>query len=311
MRFKAPTPVLSRPVRVCCIQYCLRPVANFEGFADQVEAYVDVGDDYDADFIIFPELLSAQLLSCHPDGSLPFKAMRQLAESYTEKYDELFSRLSNEYERIIIAGTHPRIMDGKLLNTASIHVPGHTPVHQPKIHLTPTERKTWQFDSGNSLEIIEAGFVRFAVTICYDVQFPEIPRLLAQHGTQLLLLPYLTDDRRGYIRVTRCAQARAIENQIYVATAGMTGSLPLTTYLTAQFGQSGIYTPSDYPFPMDGIATEASANSEMVVVADLDLALLDQARERGSVLNYHDSVKDGIEIKFNGQINIHEKHWVD
>jgi len=311
MRFKAPTPVLSRPIRVCSIQYCLRPAANFDDFAAQVEAYVDVGDDYDSDIIVFPELLSTQLLSCLPKETEISEVMRVLAENYTEKIDGLFIQLSNEYDRIINAGTHPRIVDGKLHNVSSIYVPGHQPVHQSKIHLTPTEKNIWCFEPGDSLEIVDTGFVYFATTICYDVQFPEIPRLLTKNGVQLLLVPYLTDDRRGYTRVTNCARARAIENQIYVVTAGMTGSLPLITYLTAQFAQSGIFTPSDYQFPVDGIATEAAANSEMVIVADLDLALLDRTRVHGSVLNYQDSTNDGIHINFNGQINIHQRHWMD
>jgi predicted amidohydrolase len=284
---------------------------DFDAFADQVEAYVDVGDDYDSDFILFPELLSSQLVSCLSREIEPHDVMRALAEAYTEKFDELFTRLSSEYDRILVAGTHPRVVGGKLNNVSSIYVPGYQPVHQPKIHMTPTERDFWRFEPGNSLEIVDAGFLHFAVTICYDVQFPEITRLFAKRGAQLLLVPYLTDDRRGYTRVANCARARAIENQIYVVTAGMTGSLPLITYLTAQFAQSGIFTPSDYPFPVDGMATEAAANSEMVIVADLDLALLDQARQHGSVHNYQDSANDGMQITFNGQINIHHRHWTD
>jgi predicted amidohydrolase len=237
--------------------------------------------------------------------------MRLLAETYTEDFDVLFKQLCNDYDRIIIAGTHPRIIDGKLYNVSSIYVPGYPPVHQSKIHLTPTECNKWQFDSGNSLEIIDTGFVHFAVTICYDVQFPAISKLFTENGMQLLFVPYLTDDRRGYTRVTNCSRARAVENQIYVVTAGMTGSLPMITDLTSQYAKSAVFTPSDYPFPMDGIATETAPNSEMVIVADLDLALLDQARERGSVHNYHDSASDGIHINFNGQINIHQRHWMD
>jgi predicted amidohydrolase len=237
--------------------------------------------------------------------------MRLLAETYTEKIEEQFLRLSNEYDRIITAGTHPRVIDGKLLNVSTTYVPGHQPVHQPKIHLTPAERDLWQFSPGDSMEIVDAGFLRFATTICYDVQFPEISRLFAANGVQLLLVPYLTDDRRGHTRVTSCARARAIENQIFVAAAGMTGSLPLITDLTSQFAQSAIFTPSDYPFPMHGIANEAIANSEMVIVADLDLALLDQARKHGSVHNYQDATHDMMHISFDGQINVHERRWVD
>jgi predicted amidohydrolase len=194
---------------------------------------------------------------------------------------------------------------------ASIFVPGHPPVHQPKLHLTPTERNIWRFEPGQEIHVIETDFGRMGVSICYDVQFPEVARLQAEQGVQLLVVPYLTDDRRGCSRVTTCARARAVENQIYVVTAGMVGSLPLITDLTAQYAQSGIYTPSDFPFPMDGIATEAAANSEMVLVGDIDLALLDQARARGSVLNHQDAAQDGLHVTFDGRIRVHHLPWLD
>lgn len=310
MRFTAPTPVLSRPVRVCGIQYCLRPVADFAAFAAQVEAYVDVGDDYDSDIVLFPELLGAQLLSCVAPDLAPDAAMRALADTYCQPFEDLFRRLAQEYDRILVAGTHPRRTEGGgLQNVASVFVPGHPPVHQPKLHLTPTERRIWRFDAGHELRVIETDFGRFGVTICYDVQFPEVARLMAEQGVQLLLVPYLTDDRRGYSRVTTCARARAVENQIYVATAGMTGSLPLITDLTAQFAQSGVYTPADFAFPMDGIATEAAPNAEMVIVADVDLALLDHARARGSVLNHQDAAQDGLHVRFDGEIRVDRCPW--
>lgn len=312
MRFSAPTPLLTRPVRVCCIQYALRPVANFEAFANQVEAYVDVGDDYDADIIVFPELLAAQLLSSVPRRLDPAEAMRTLADEFTDPFEGLFLGLARKYDRILVAGTHPRwTPDGRLENVASIFVPGHPPVHQPKLHLTPTERNIWRFDPGQALHVIETDFGRFAVTICYDIQFPEVGRILAEQGVQILVVPYLTDDRRGFSRVTVCARARAVENQFYVATAGMTGSLPLITDLTAQYAQSGIFTPADFFFPMDGLATEAASNAEMVIVADVDLALLDQARARGSVLNHQDAAEDGLHVQFDGQILVHRLPWTD
>lgn len=310
MRFKAPKPILSRPVRVTSIQYALRRVASFEAFADQVESFVDVGDDYDSDIIVFPELFTAQLICCLPKDTPPDQSMREIATRYTESYDALFARLAKDYDRIIVAGSHPRFVDGKLMNVAGIFVPGHKPVLQPKLHLTPTERRTWKYEPGHELHIVDTDFGRFAATICYDTQFPEIARVLAENGVQILCVPYLTDDRRGWSRVTICARARAVENQIYVVTSGVVGSLPLITDLTAQYAQSGIYTPSDYFFPQDGIATEASVNTEMVAVADLDLALLDQARESGSVLNHLDAAKDGLHVKFDGRVRVHHLPWL-
>ena len=310
MRFKAPTPFLSRPVRVCGIQYGLRPVKDFAAFAEQVENYVDVGDDYDADVIVFPELLAVQLLSCLARGFAPADAMRRLAEQFNDEFEGLFLGLSRKYDRIIVAGTHPRFVDGKLQNVASIFVPGHGPVHQPKLHLTPTERHVWHFEPGQEIHILDTDFGRLGVSICYDVQFPEVARIQAEQCVQLLVVPYLTDDRRGYSRVTTCARARAVENQIYVVTAGMVGSLPLITDLTAQYAQSGVYTPSDFPFPMDGIATEAAPNSEMVLVGDIDLAVLDQTRAKGSVLNHQDAAQDGLHVTFDGRICVHRLPWL-
>lgn len=310
MRFKAPKPVMSHPVRVCCIQYGLKPVASFESFASQVESYVDVGDDYDSDIILFPELLGAQLLSCLEPDLEPADAMRMLHRTFSESFDVLMERLARDYDRILVAGTFPRILENRLQNVCTTYVPGQEPVHQGKLHLTPTEREVWRFEAGDSLNLVETEFGRFAACICYDIQFPEIARIYAEQGVRLLLVPCLTDDLRGHLRVNLCSRARAVENQIYVATAGMVGSLPLITDLTAQYAQSGIYTPSDFSLPFQAIATEASPNVEMVVVADLDFAILDQVRESGSVQNHADAASDGLHVHFDGPITLHQRPWL-
>lgn len=290
------------------MQYELRPVTAFQEFADRGETLVDVGDDYDADLIVFPELLGAQLLSLVGHQLPPPEAMRALAERQGEAFDDLFSRLATTYHRILVAGSFPRI-DGKgLLNVASIYFPKGDPLHQAKLHLTPAERRTWNFSPGHDLVVANTDFGKFAVAICYDVQFPELAKVLcSDHGVQILVVPYLTDDRRGTCRVTTCA--RAIENQIYVVTAGMVGSLPLFTDLTSQFAQSGIYTPADFAFPMDGVATEAVPNVEQVIVADLDLAILDQARSHGSVQHFLDAQSDTLHTRFDGEVRVAPRHY--
>lgn len=303
MRFSAPTPVMSRPVRVCAVQYALRAISNFEDFARHVESYVDVGDDYDADLIVFPELLGAQLLGLTSGEGEPAEVMRRLAEEHAGAFDALFCRLANEYERIIVAGTMPRLDGTRLLNVSSIYFPGYDPLHQAKLHLTPAERTLWNFSPGRDLLVVDADFGKFAVAVCYDVQFPELVKILCNHhGVQLIVVPYMTDDRRGSCRVGTCARARAIENQIYTVTAGMVGSLPLVTYFTSQYAQSGMYTPSDFAFPVDGIATEAAANVGQVIVADLDLSMLDRARQHGSVQTFRDSQNDTLHTRFDGEV---------
>jgi predicted amidohydrolase len=303
MRFSAPKPILSRPVRVCAVQYSLRAISSFEDFARHVESYVDVGDDYDADLIVFPELLGAQLLGLITTAGEPAEVMRQLALEFSSAFDALFTRLANEYERIIVAGTMPHFDGSHLLNVSSVYFPNFEPLRQAKLHLTPAEREVWKFSPGRDLLVIDADFGKFAVAICYDVQFPELVKILCNHhGVQLVVVPYMTDDRRGSCRVNTCARARAIENQIYTVTAGMVGSLPLVTFFTSQFAKSGIYTPADFAFPMDGIATEAASNVGQVIVADLDLAMLDRARKDGSVLSFLDSQSDTLHTRFDGEV---------
>jgi predicted amidohydrolase len=63
------------------------------------------------------------------------------------------------------------------------------------------------------------------------------------------------------------------------------------------YAQSGIYTPSDFSFPPDAIAGECSTNIETVVIADLDLAALERARNTGTVLNWKDRRLDMYEVQ--------------
>ncbi|KHE90240.1 MAG: hypothetical protein SCABRO_04030 [Candidatus Scalindua brodae] len=100
-----------------------------------------------------------------------------------------------------------------------------------------------------------------------------------------MLVPYWTDTKNAYLRVRRCAQARAIENECYVVITGSVGNLPKVVNMDIQYSQSAIFTPSDFAFPHDAVAAEATPNTEMTLLADLDLNLLKEIRNHGSVRN--------------------------
>ena len=92
-----------------------------------------------------------------------------------------------------------------------------------------------------------------------------------------------TDTRQAYLRVRYCAQARAVENQVYVVATGLVGNQPGVPAMDIHYGQAAVFTPSDFEFPRDGILAEADPNVEMLLVADLDIANLHRARQDGSV----------------------------
>jgi predicted amidohydrolase len=127
------------------------------------------------------------------------------------------------------------------------------------------------------------------------VEFPEAARLLAEGGAQILFVPSCTDERQGFFRVRYCAQARAIENQIYVALAGTVGNLPEVPCMSTHYGQSAILTPSDYHFARDGIAAEGIVNQEQMVISDVDLNLLEEHLVSGTVIPLNDLIRDAYD----------------
>jgi predicted amidohydrolase len=111
-------------------------------------------------------------------------------------------------------------------------------------------------------------------------------------------VPFNTDERSAYLRVRYCAQARCIENQIYVAIAGCTGNLPFVENADIHYAQSGILSPSDICFNRDGIAAECTPNVETVVVHDVDLELLRRYRAMGGVQNWGDRRSDLYQLQY-------------
>ncbi|MGA3011710.1 MAG: GNAT family N-acetyltransferase [Terracidiphilus sp.] len=282
-----------RRVRIAAVQYLLRPIACFEDFVRQVEFFVHSAKDYKAHFVLFPEFFTMQLLS-YINEPAPALAVRRLARLAPE-YEALFMRLAKETGIYIIGGTHPVFQRGKVFNAAHLFTPNGQVFRQKKVHLTPTEIGPYQLSRGHGLYLYHTDFGNIAILICYDVEFPEVARVMAEAGAEILFVPSCTDGREGFCRVRYCAQARAIENQIYVAMTGTVGNLPLVPYMNTNYGQAAILTPSDYFFARDGIAAEGTINQEQLVVADVDLDLLDEQRVNGSVIPLQDLVKDAYD----------------
>jgi predicted amidohydrolase len=115
-------------------------------------------------------------------------------------------------------------------------------------------------------------------------------------GMEILFVPFLTDTQNGYSRVRNCAIARAIENECYVAVAGSVGNLPKVHNMDISFAQSVVFTPCDFSFPTTGIKAEATPNTEMILIVDVDLGLLKELHEQGSVRTKKDRRTDLYDV---------------
>ena len=288
----------SSKVRIACVQYRVRKIETFEDFANQVEYFVETAADYKSDFVLFPEFFSVQLLSVIEP--LPaVEGIRRLSTEFTQPLIELLSRLSSRYNLYIIGGRHPIQHGDELRNECMIFDPDGRYISQPKLHITPSEQRYWGITGGHELVVLPTPKARIAVQICYDVEFPEASRYLADQGVEILFVPYCTDDRHGQLRVRYCAQARAIENQIYVATAGIIGNLPSVPAMDIHYGQAAVFTPSDFEFARDGIQAIADSNVETLLVTDVDTEDLHRSRTTGSVRPRLDRRTDLFELKVN------------
>lgn len=295
-RFRVPRGVES--VRIATCQLQARAVKDFEEFCGQIEYFVDVAADYEADFIVFPELFTLMLLSFEEEELSPLEAIEALSR-YTHRIRKALSAMALKFNINIIGGSHPtRTDDGDIQNVAHVCLRDGSVHEQEKIHPTPNEAYWWNIKGGDSIDVIQTDCGPIGVLICYDAEFPELARRLVDEGARIIFVPFCTDSRQGYLRVRYCAQARAIENQCFVVMSGNVGNLPNVANMDIQYAQSCILTPCDFPFARDGIAAEASENVETLTISEVNLADLAWARAEGTVRNLHDRRFDLYRIEW-------------
>jgi predicted amidohydrolase/ribosomal protein S18 acetylase RimI-like enzyme len=277
-------------VRICAVQYQMRLVRNWDEFAMQCEYFLDTASENKSDFVLFPELLTTQLLPTI-DERRPSDAARRLSE-FTPQYLDFFTRMSIKYNVNILGGSQFVFENDRLRNAAYLFRRDGTIERQDKVHVTPSERRWWGVEPGDGIHVFDSDRGKLAILLCYDVEFPELARIAVGRGAQLLFVPFNTDNREGYLRVRYCAQARAVENDVYVVISGCTGNLPFVANADVHYAQSGIFTPLDFSFARDGIAAECTPNIETLVIHDVDIEQLRRHRRGGTVRTWADRRKD-------------------
>jgi predicted amidohydrolase len=256
-------------LRVACVQWGHRDFSDAADYWQELEWQIRTARfDYSAQLLILPEYVAAGFPHGWPEEA---------------EWLSRLSLLASELQMWMVAGSMPRWAENGLRNRAWILGPAGEQFFQDKLHITPWERDAWNMVGGDGLALIDIGGCKIAVAICYDVEFPEQIRAVADVGAEILCVPYCTDDWHGHHRVTRCAMARAVENTMYIATAGGVGMIRARDGFAHHQAQSMIATPCDIGFPFEGVAARANADQPGVIVAELDLALLRSRRQGGTV----------------------------
>jgi predicted amidohydrolase/ribosomal protein S18 acetylase RimI-like enzyme len=276
--------------RIGIVQWQMRATRSLEDLLQQIEFFVDTVSGYKADCVMFPEFFNAPLMALTNEDS-PAVAIRAMA-AFTAPIRAKMMELAVSYNINIVAGSMPVYEDEKLHNVAYLCRRDGTVDEQYKLHVTPDEASYWGMRGGDKLKCFDTDFGKIGILVCYDVEFPELARMLSDEGVKILFVPFWTDTKNAYQRVRICAQARAIENECYVAITGSVGNLPRVENMDIQYSQSAVFSPSDFAFPHDAIVAEATPNTEMTLIADLDLDLLKDLNTSGAVRNLRDRRRD-------------------
>ncbi|HEX6229596.1 MAG TPA: carbon-nitrogen hydrolase family protein [Solirubrobacterales bacterium] len=144
-----------------------------------------------------------------------------------------------------------------------------------KIHMFDVEvggvayRESRYEEPGEEIVTVAAGEVEVGLTVCYDLRFPELYRILALRGARLITVPSAFTAVTGRDHWEVLLRARAVEDQVFVLAPNQVGEAP-PHY--SSYGHSAIVDPW-------GIVLATAPEGECFVAADLDFGAQDRIRE--------------------------------
>jgi predicted amidohydrolase len=256
-------------IRVACVQMTSR--TDKSANLDTAERLVARAASAGADVVVLPEKWNAI-----GDAALYHEVAEPLdgGESVTA-----MSNWARTHGITLVGGSIAERRDGreKLSNTSVVFdSEGQVVAVYRKIHLFDVEvggvvyRESEAEEPGEEPVVAHAEGWPIGLSVCYDIRFPELYRILALEGAQLVTVPahFTTPTGKDHWHVL--LRARAIENQLYVAAAAQIGE---TLPGKPAYGRSLIVDPW-------GLVVAQAADEETVISAELDRAHLEDIRAK-------------------------------
>ncbi len=219
----------------------------------------------EADIVVLPELWI-----CPYDNGKIKESVR-----YQKQAMDALRTISARYHQILVGGTIVEKQGTHLYNTCFIYNDGQIIGSYRKTHLMEFHgRTTYQekdvFSMGNQIVTFDTPWGKMGVVICYDIRFPELPRLLALQGIRVLFVPAAFNENVGKAHWNALMQTRAMENQIFVCAVNPAAY----TYRSyTSYGRSLIADP------FGRIQVQMKKN-QRVHIEEIDLHKIDQIRQR-------------------------------
>ncbi|XP_071989300.1 omega-amidase NIT2 [Engystomops pustulosus] len=206
------------------------------------------------------------------------KFFPEYAEKIPGQSTQMLSEVAKECGIYLIGGSIPEEDSGKLYNTCTVFGPdGALLIKHRKIHLFNIDvpgkirfQESETLSPGDSLSVFDTPFCKIGVGICYDIRFAELAQIYTKRGCQLLVYPGAFNMTTGPAHWELLQRARALDNQVYVATASPARD-EKATYVA--WGHSTVVSP------WGEIISKAGAD-ESIISADIDLQYLAEIRQQ-------------------------------
>ena len=280
-------------VRIAAAQYPISYFHTTQNYQAKIQRWVEEAVQNKAQLLLFPEYASLEL------GSLLTPALQsdlvgqlEAIQAYLPLLIATHQTLAQQHQITIVAGSFPEktVVNGQAVyvNRSYVFHPDGGFDFQDKQIMTRFENEEWFIASGTEIKVIDTAVGKVGISICYDSEFPLIARQQIEKGADFILVPSVTESLHGYHRVRIGSQARALENQCYVAQSVLVGQAPWSEAVDVNVGAAAVYTPVDYGYPPDGVLISGGLNHVQWVYAEVDLDSIAQVRSTGQVFNYRD-----------------------
>ena len=271
--------------RIALAQYPIEFLADFDAYEQKLERWVSDAAAQGAKILVFPEYGAMELVSILPENIRPdLQASVDGLMEFWPRYEALHKDLAQRHNVYILGSSFPKDRQ----NIAGFYAPDGTAGYQGKLIMTRFENEEWRISPTREQTLFNTPYGKIGVAICYDSEFPLLVRGLVEAGASLILVPSCTDTLAGYNRVRIGVQARALENQCYVAQSPTVGEAPWSPATDVNIGAAGLYAPPDVGFPDNGVVVQGELNHPGWLYADINLARIESVRRHGRVLNHRD-----------------------
>ncbi len=279
---------MSLSPRIAAAQYPIEEPQTFGAYLAKLTRWVDDGARH-ANILVFPEYGGAEAMAIFgPAANEDLIGVTRALQDVVPQIDAHLAKLASEKGVYIVAPSLPVWRAGGYRNTARFHAPSGLSRAQEKLILTPFDREDWKLTQGECQTVFDTDFGRIGIAICYDIEFPNQIRSLAEAGARLILCPSCTDTIAGYWRVRVGAMARALENQCVIVQSPTIGSVKWTRALDVNRGAAGVFAPPDMGFAPEGILALGALDQPGWIVCQPDLSRVDDIRAAGEVRTFRD-----------------------